>query len=627
MPTLERTQALRAALRALGIKNFVLAIHDASFPKSEDDIGRGTSYSRAATELLEFARDLGFNGIQLGPQGQTSDINASPYDGTLFSRNVMNLPLATLVEKKLLSPGDVEAFVADTPRGSDLRCAYSHAVRVSQRALEQAFSNYQLNATDSEKASLQSFVQTHQSWLIPDALYAPLSRWHGVGDWKRWGGALDANLDQRLFSPRPGEQDAAAKRLASLKSMFAQDVEAYAFGQKLVHEAHEQLRERCRGLGLKLYGDLQVGFSIIDVWANRRVILETYRMGAPPSRTNLEGQPWNYAVLDPAQYFEAGALGPSLRLVHARMQKTLHEYDGVRIDHPHGLICPWVYRTDDADPFHAVQNGARLFDSPDLPAHPELAKYAIARPEQINRSVPPYADEWVTSADEAQVDGYSALFDVVVQASKENGRSLDDLLCEVLSTQPYPLRKVLERYGLGRFRVTQKADLDKPEDVYRSENARPPDWIMVGTHDTPPLWKLIPGWRSSGTHVKQAEYLAERLCPNPSERPAFAAKLASDDRWLVHAKFADIFASPATNVMVFFADLLGLTDVYNAPGVVSPENWMLRVPPDYATSYPRRVLEKAALNLPLALAWAMKAKGLNQSAEGAALITALESLA
>ena len=76
----------------------MLAIHDASFPAAEgEDSGRGTPYGRGGLAFAQFVRGLGFDGIQLGPQGQTSRINPSPYDGSLFSRNILSLDLAALV--------------------------------------------------------------------------------------------------------------------------------------------------------------------------------------------------------------------------------------------------------------------------------------------------------------------------------------------------------------------------------------------------------------------------------------------------------------------------------------------------------------------------------------------------
>jgi 4-alpha-glucanotransferase len=403
-----------------------------------------------------------------------------------------------------------------------------------------------------------------------------------------------------------------------LLAKYAGQVEAYAFRQFLVHSQHAALRERTVAWGLKLYGDLQIGFSPKDAWAYQGLFLGSYLMGAPPSRTNPEGQPWNYPVLDPGQYHAPnGALidpdipvpqpGPVLWFMASRVTKMLSEYDGLRIDHPHGLVCPWVYRAGEMDALRAVQNGARLFSSPDLPDHPELARWALVAPGQLDRSLPRYADGAVRELSAVQVRRYSALFDAIIAAAHAHGRKVSDLLCEVLSTMPHPLRRVMEQYGLGRFRVTQKADLTNPRDVYRGENAVAGDWMMVGNHDTKPIWALADQWRQAGGARAQADYLAWRLHPEEEGREDFARRLVEEPGLLVQAKFADLFVSRAENVMVFFADLLGLKETYNAPGTVSDENWSLRIPQEYRREYGEKLERDAALNLPGALALALRA--------------------
>jgi hypothetical protein len=286
-----------------------------------------------------------------------------------------------------------------------------------------------------------------------------------------------------------------------------------------------------------------------------------------------------------------------------------------------------VYRTDQVDPLYAVQHGARLFAAPDLPDHPELARYAIPGPEQLNRKRARYDDAWVRDLDSGQVERYGRLFAEVVEAVRTNGREMDAIVCEVLSTQPYPLQRVLTRYGLGRFRVTQKADLDRSDDVYRSENARPEDWIMLGNHDTPPIWRLAEQWRLSGEIHKQARYLAWRLEPDPVRREAWAQRLAEHPGELVQAKAADLFAGPAGNVMIFFTDLFGFTELYNRPGVISEANWSLRIPAGFAHQYRRDVVLNRAINLPRALALAIRGRGASFAADHTTLLTELEHLA
>jgi 4-alpha-glucanotransferase len=395
------------------------------------------------------------------------------------------------------------------------------------------------------------------------------------------------------------------------------------FCQFLVHTQHADLRAELAGLGLKLYGDLQVGVSHQDLWRHQNLFLTHYRMGAPPSRTNPAGQPWGYPVLDPDGL--AGN-GPGLRFVRARLDKMLSELDGLRIDHPHGLVCPWVYRTDDPDPLHAVQHGARLFASPDLPDHPELARYSLVARSDLAPDArhPRYEDDWVRSLTDEQVGRHAVLFDLLVDTVRAHGGQVSDIACEVLSTCPSPLAAVVARHGLGRFRVVQKADPRDPEDPYRTSRASAADWVMLGTHDTPPIWRVIDEWRTTRQPAAWACYLADRLEPRVERRPALAARLTSDPILLGRAFCADLFVGPAQNVSIFFTDLLGMKEIYNRPGEIHPDNWTLRIPPDYARLYRARCAAGEAFDLCGALALALRARFSPLAPSHAALVTALE---
>lgn len=636
------TRTVAAALAALQVRDLVLSLHDPCLPGAPgEDLGRGSPYSAGGQGFLEFARRLGFTGIQLGPQGQTSEDNASPYDGTLFSRNVLNVSLGALTHEEpwcaLLSPERVRELAARRP-GGDGRVAHRHVFHLQTEVLAEVWETFRKRRAAAEPGTpfarlvlrFADFQREHAAWLERDALYEVLCTEHARPYWKQW----PDERDRRLFTPRPGEEEAFSARRRELGVKYAERMEAYAFGQFLVHAQHEALRERTAAWGLKLYGDLQIGYSPRDAWAWQGLFLESYLMGAPPSRTNPEGQPWNYPVLDPSRYHEPPGVrslyapvaepGPVVWFMAARMNKMLAEYDGLRIDHPHGLVCPWVYRADEPDAGVAVRGGARLFDSPDLEDHPALASYALVPPEGLDRTVPRYADGWVRELGSAQVARYSALFDAIIAAVHARGRHVSDLLCEVLSTLPHPLRRVMEQYGLGRFRVTQKADLKNPGDVYRGENALPEDWIMLGNHDTKSVWALAEWWFAGDEARAQAEYLAWRLHPAEEGREAFARELVETPGRLVQAKFAELFVSRASHVMVFFADLLGQTETYNAPGTVNEANWSPRVPEDYRRDYARKLGRDAALNLPGALALALRARG---ASEHPPLVEELERLA
>ncbi len=570
--------AIAEGLERLGVRRLLLAIHDTSFPSDPDeDIGRGTPATRAAGRLFAYAKQLGFTGIQLGPQGMTSRRNPSPYDGTIFSRHLGNASLAAYAE--LVGPTDLERALLPEPGGP---ARHAHAYDAVHRLLDAAHAG--LPDRPHVRARLGAFRRWHDRWLDSDGLYEALSVAYGGAGYRHWP-AADGAL---WVSGSADERDA-------LMAAHQQAIERYALGQLLVHEEHERIRGDLARIGLAVYGDLQVGYSDRDAWAYSAVFLDGYRMGAPPSRTNPDGQPWGYPVLDLVHRGDAARA-----LVTTRAEKAFAEYDSLRIDHPHGLICPWVYASDTADPSAAVRAGARLFESPDLPDHPALARFAIARTDQIDRAQPRFADRWVTALDAEQIDRYAILFEALVTSARRHGRRPEDLSCEVLSTMPRPLEDVLARYGLGRWRITQKAKLDDPTDVYRTENAMPRDWVMLGNHDTAPIFGLVRGWPASQRDA-WARHLAQRLHLREPARLAEAGFLAT-------AMLAELFVSRAENISIFFADLFGYEERFNVPGLVDDANWTLRLPPDFAAVHAERLARGAALDLGLAVELALAAQ-------------------
>lgn len=620
----ELTSALRAARKELDVQRLVLAIHDVSFPSAPDeDVGRGSPYGRGARALAAMVSGLGFDGLQLGPQGATSATNPSPYDGALFSKSPLSLALATLAEDPCWAPlcrGLLGPLVSARPAGPAARAQYRYAWTAAEATLDTLFRRFlEGQAAGSSAASalavrFAAFRRSNEEALRADAIFAALSARHGSDDWRRWPAPhaddLDPEvLDRDLLCAPAAVRATAQARARALAREAGGPAERHLFGQFALFEQHRALRAALAPSGLLLLGDLQIGFSHRDLWARRELFWPDYLMGAPPSRTNPAGQAWGYPVLDPAQYESGGA---ALELMQLRVRRLLEDCDGLRIDHPHGLVCPWVYDARDPDPDLAVARGARLRCSPNLADHPRLAAFAIPAPAQLSGdpAVARYADDWVRALDEAQVKRYGVLFDTVMAGVTAAGRAPADVVCEVLSTWPYPLRQVMARHGLGRFCVTQKADLARPEDVYRSENTSRNDWIMVGNHDTPSLWALVDGWHGTAAGAERALYLARRLAgPDPVRAPRLARWIQANPRHLAHAALADLFAAPATRVSIFFSDLFGLRETYNRPGIVDADNWTLRLSSSFQTDYQQRLHDGRAANIPLAMALALGGRG------------------
>lgn len=576
----------------------MLGVHDPAFPtRAEDDVGRGTPYGAGARELLEWARSIGFDGVQLGPQGATSESNPSPYDGTIFSKNPLSIDLRALVDEGLLARESLDRIVEERPSGGERRVPYGYVFSALDRALDEAHATFVERGQDVTE--YREFLRKNADWLERDALYHVLCRVHEQPHWSLW------RADRTLFAPRNDDERAAfATRRTDLVRTHAAKIDRYAFAQWIAHRQHARARADLSRIGLRLFGDLQIGVSEIDAWGLQSLFLDELRMGAPPSRTHPLGQAWGYRVFHPDRYEGAVAL------VRARLSKMLDGLDGVRIDHPHGLVDPWVYRPARGvdDPLAAVRAGARLFSSPH---RDDLARWSIARADELDRSQSPWAEAWVRDLDDEQVDRYGVLFDAIVDELHAHARGVESIACEVLSTQPYPLRRVIDRHRLGRFRVTQKVDLHDARDVYRSENARPEDWILVGNHDTRSIWSVVDAWKDAGTLADHAAYVAARLEPGDARaREHLTATLTSDRHALARAKLAELFTSPARNVMIFFTDLFGERETYNEPGTIGDANWSLRTPSDWRARHEALRAQGSALDLRHALAMGLRAKGL-----------------
>jgi hypothetical protein len=87
---------------------------------------------------------------------------------------------------------------------------------------------------------------------------------------------------------------------------------------------------------------------------------------------------------------------------------------------------------------------------------------------------------------------------------------------------------------------------------------------------------------------------------------------------------ADLFSGPARNVLIFWADLFGLRETYNRPGVIDGANWSLRVPADFERAYEEARDRRQAPDLVQSIVWALHARGLDQNSEGRALTAALK---
>lgn len=616
----------RKALKVLGKKNFALIVHGNSFPAEKGkNTGFGTPNSNAGKGLIDFASDL-FTAIQLGPAGKTKAVDSSPYTGTIFSTNPLFIDLEALTEKgwkNILSKATYEKICNENPNKDTNKTAYSYIFNAQNEALKEAYENF-LKLDDKKlKKEFEKYKKENEAWLEKDSLYEALIIENNNDYWPLWKNETDKNL----FNPKNDEDKKASfLRIKELKLKYAKEIDFYSFCQFVVNKQNEETKKYALKHDIKMIADRQVAFSDRDSWAYQSLFLDGWCLGCPPDYFSKTGQAWGFPVVNPEKMFnEDGSLGEAGLLMKQLYKKMFKENPGgVRIDHIVGLIDPWVYKSG-KNPM--PENGAgRLYSSPE---HPELSKYAIATMEDLDLELGSDKEKRVKQLTHEQIKKYGALIEkIVIAAAKEEGLNKDAIVCEDLGTLTFPVESVMREYDLQGMRLTQFVKPEKPLHPYRCCNIVPRSWAMVGTHDNEPISMWADEMIHTHTGYLHVKNLVDDMFSELSqqEKDDLIVKLTNDAVYLQQVKLAEIFASKAENIQVFFTDFFGIKDVYNKPGTSGSKNWSLRMPDNYEEVYFNNCKNGTSLNLPLILKMAIEARGSEFSKKNAKLIKELEEL-
>ena len=614
-------ETVKEALSALNKKNMALILHGVSFPSLlNENTGFGTYNSNGAKELMNFAGGM-FNAIQLGPNGKTKPSDSSPYTGTVFSQNPLFMDLISLTTPEydnLLSAVTLEKIVKENPKLYENKAAYTYSIDVLNEVMDEVYENFKLNASGKMKEDFEKFKTENSFWLDNDALYEAFTLEHGSDYWPQW----ENELDRDLFST--WDRNKAETRIKEISEKYNDVIEKYKLAQFITAMQSEKTRKYAKEHGLKMIADRQVAFSDRDNWAYKSLFLDGWGLGCPPDYFSKDGQAWGFSVVDPEKMFkEDGSLGEAGELLYKLYLKMFKENPGgVRIDHTVGLIDPWVYKKGCLP---KIEEGAgRLYSSP---FHPELKKYSIAREDDTNNEVEPDKEKWIKKLDDEQISRYGRTIEkIVIAAAKEAGLNKDAIVAEDLGTLTYPVVRVMEKYQLAGMKLVQFVVAEEKDHAYRCCNITENSWAMVGTHDNEPIRMWAQSMIGKPELTPHVDNLMDDLYANVENKDEIREKLYTDDKFLAFSKLVEIFAAKNENVQIFFTDFFGINEVYNRPGTSGDPNWTLRLPDHFEEFYERRLETGDALNLPLALIYAIKARGNDFAAQNADLIKKLESI-
>lgn len=569
------TKTVKEGLNVLN-KDLGFIIHNTSVPSIKgQNTGIGSLLSKAAQfSFIPFLLGHGFSSIQQDPDNQRGSFDPSPYSPISPSKNIYMIPLERLASSEynnLISERTIKTIDSRVRAKSTSNMDYNDVTRDYDFVLFEAYRNFKSQLEGAEVSPVitnlgkefDNFKKNRYEEFEPQAFYEIISKEYGKEDWKLWN-----ETDKNLYSANNAETQ---NRKEQLRNDYAEEIDFFIFKQLIAEREIAFANKRNKEQGINVIGDSPVAYTNVEVWQNKDLFFDDLSLG-------VEKQRWGFATLKPETLFnEDGSLGKGGELMKKRYEKMFEASPGgVRIDHIIGLVDPYVYVTND---YHLNENNSgRLYSSPN---HPLFWKYAKHSDEE-------YA---------------SILEKIVIPAAEKYGIPKENILCEDLGHVTHPVRNVMRRLGLPGMTVTEWGQ--------RGRDANPNNVIMLGCHDNQPFLSWVDSVFNNpdrGSLERKSHRYAEDTIVPGEDFGHYKWQISTDKLKFITAAFTELFTSNVKKIQVFFTDFLGIDKRYNTPGSVD-ECWRLRVPEDYEELYHENLKKGTAMNVPDAIARAIRSKG------------------
>ena len=584
------TNAIKSALDYLGVVSVAMVLHGPCNPVKENDLGIGSPVSATAKQLINLERLHGFNANQLGPMGEITRGDISPYSGSIFALNKMFIDADELATDKY-------ANIINDEELKSLRVKYYNDVNTFEyskffdafenydKIIKDAYENFKDKVRVKDKNAMKllkeynDFKARKGNKMLQAGIFEVLSRTYGTRDTDVW----ESEIDRNLISLLKKHDIEAINRYRQILSRSKEDINSYVFGQFLVDK---QLKEnkvyRDSIGGFEYINDNLVGNDTSEEWMHREIFLKDFRLGCPEGGLDGGPQLWDIPVLDPKKLFNKnGSIGPAGKFLKEKLESGLEYCENIRIDHVLGLVDPYVYDKKSV----SYVNG-----------HLDWSKFRANNMSKLKEIDP---------------DG-------------NYQKVLEQIVLPTLASHGIPPEKAVWE-DLGNqtdvFRSIYKNELNIPGMTQlhweRGEGTSRRNWALMGSHDEPAAIKLIQdknftdNW-DKGNGAWHIDYLAGYLNSDPkrqNEKEAFKQKLLENPMERVKAKFAELFTT-ADRIQIPFNDFFGIEERYNEKGTKSAYNWKLRLNNNFEDEYYKNLEREAptALNIPEILKTAVQAK-------------------
>ncbi len=277
-----------------------------------------------AYRFADFLAESGQRLWQVLPLNPTHSANGnSPYDSvSAFGSNPLLISPDLLLEEGLLLPEDLEP-VPDFPRG---RVQYDAAIAFKQKLFSLARGRFRQQGA---REGYERFCSDNEDWLDDLALFVALKERFEGRPWQDWP---------------PDLRDRDPESLGAARRDLADRIEGERILQYLFERQWVALKRALNERNVHIFGDLPIYVNLdgVDVWTHPELFkLDEARRptavaGVPPDYFSDTGQRWGNPVYRWDVLREKGYAWWIQRL-----ERNLHLFDIVRIDHFRGFEAYW----------------------------------------------------------------------------------------------------------------------------------------------------------------------------------------------------------------------------------------------------------------------------------------------
>ena len=304
----------------------ILIVPSISFPGGVNS-GVGNILSKEGADFVDFAKQYwGINYLQLLPEGnfKFEAGKCFPYSGSSLDlgTHLIDMELLTKNEyAKILSTEDIDCLAnLSKPALQDGYVDYEKIIPSNsggQRVLKKAYNELLKADTADKKRVLEEFKefkQANKEWLEPKAIFEALTLKYKTDNVEKWN-EVDRNLYNTDIISTPKRESIVN---SIYKSEMGKEAEFFEFKQFLAEKHLATAKNELNKKGIKLSGDVIVGFSPDEVWANPKAFVKGYSVGWGLPALNFDSQEGE-------------------NLFRKKIHMNAKRYDGVRID------ASWIY--------------------------------------------------------------------------------------------------------------------------------------------------------------------------------------------------------------------------------------------------------------------------------------------